>query len=236
MLAQIRFWLEWRWHDAEQEFRRALELNPVYVDAYSHFAAFLGYMGRRDEALAQVARARELDPLDAHAASAEALIHLVGRRYEEAISVCRQMLDLQPDSRLPLLALGLSNLACSRPDEAVEPLCKLPTHGGYAELGLGLAGKTANAQRLLAERTERSQREYVAPCSFALTHLGLGQLDQSLDYVEKAYDERSPFLVHLQEPYWDALRDHPRFRDIHRRVGLPELSRGVVTGDGRGAR
>ena len=228
-LARIRCWFDWHWADAEREFTRAIELNPASVDAYSSYAGFLGRMGHIDEALAQVERARELDPLSAHASFQAGYVHLVGRQYEEAIVALRQTLDLEPSSTMAVLHLSMSYQACARYEEAVTHLHKVsavtarqPFHLGTLGMALALAGQEDEARRVATELRDRSQREYVSPYAFALIHVGLGELDACVDQLERVYAERSPALVFLQQPYWDPVRDHPRVQDLLRRLHLPE--------------
>ena len=180
-LARIRCWFDWHWADAEREFRRAIELNPASVVAYSSYAGFLGHMGRTNEALAQVERARALDPLSAHASFQAGYVHLVGRQYEEAIVTLRQALDLEPSSTMAVLHLSMSYQACARYEEAVTHLHKVsavtarqPFHLGTLGMALALAGQEDEARRVATELRDRSQREYVSPYAFALIHVGRG--------------------------------------------------------------
>ena len=230
-LGKIRMWFDWQWPEAEREFTRALELDPANVDGYSAYAGFLGWMGRTDEALVQVARERELDPLSAHASTEAGMALLVGRRCEEAVVAFRQALDLQPDMSNALWHLGWSYQACLQPEKALAPLravskatAHLPAHLGVLGHGLARVGQESEARRLLAELTRRTEHEYVAPFTFAYVHLGLGELEEALGHMEDAFEERSPTLLFLQRPEWDPLRDHRRFQDLRRRVGLPDVA------------
>ena len=225
-LARMRWCLDWQFPDAERDFRRALELNPANVDVRSSYAGFLGFMGRTNEALEQVARAQELDPLSAHASFLGGCALLIGRRYEEAIAAFRQALDLDFDMAGCLAWLSMSYQACGQPEEALATAHKVaarfPILRGALGHALALAGQKSEARRVLAELGEQAKHEYVGPLVFAYTHLGLGELDAALDQLDQAYEERSPGLIYLQRPEWDSLRDHPRFQDLRRRVGLPD--------------
>ena len=228
-MAKIRFWFDWQWLEAEHEFQRALELNPANTTAYSGYALFLAFMGRTDEALIQVAKEREIDPLSAHALTVAGAALLVGRRYEEAIAACQQALELQPELTSAVMHLSWSYQACSRHEEAVtclravkEPIAHLPVMTATHAHALGRARRADEASRLLAELKDRSHREYVAPFLLAFVCLGLGEVDTVVDELERGYEERSPGLVLLQRPEWDSVRDHPRVQDLRRRMNLPD--------------
>ena len=229
-LAKVRYWFEWRWDDADLEFRRALDLDPSNIDARSSYAAFLGLMGRPDEALAHVAWAQQVDPLSAHAAFTAGLAHMLARRYSEAIDASSKALDLEPEMARARWNVIYCCQADSRSDDVLTHLRKLPeptvpgpTHLAFLGHVLARAGQAVEARRLLVELTARSQTQYVSPYLFAVLLVALGELDVAFDRLDDAYDERSPAVLHLQTPNWDPVRDHPRFRDLCRRVGLPDL-------------
>ena len=228
-LARIRFWFDWQWADAEREFERALELNPADVATRSSYAAFLAYMCRTEEALAQVAQAQLLDPLSAHAPTNGGIALQIGHRHDEAIAAFGRALDLQPDNTNALWHLSFSHHACGRHDEALRHLDtasartkRSPVHSALLGLAFGLAGQEDVARRLLSDVRDRSQHEYVSPRAFALIHFGLGELDEGVHQLEKVYEERSPAVLYLQTLVWDPIRDHPRVQDLRRRVGLPD--------------
>jgi len=229
-LAKCRFWFAWQWDDAEREFQRAIELNPANADTYASYGSCLAYNGRTDEALVQVARAREIDPLSIHAYAAAGYAYLIGRQYKNAITALRHALDLQPDMMSALFHLSLTYQACDQPEEALATLrqvagaaARLPIYLAHLGQALALAGQEGEARRAGTELKDLSEHVYVSPFSFTRIHLGLGEDEQALDYLTAAYEERSPGLVYLLRPDWDPLREHPRFRDLCRRVGLPDL-------------
>ena len=229
-LARIRYFSDWRWADAERELRRALELNPANLDAHSSYAAFLGLMGRTDEALTQTTRAQELDPLSAHASIMAGLALLAGRRYQEAIRAFRDALDLESDSTMALWYLSATYRECGQPEKALITLrnvsgamAQSTAHLAFLGHTHGCAGDKNAARRVLTELSDRSAHEYVAPWLLAGVHVGLGELEEALDYLEDAYQERSPGCVFLLLPEVASLRDHPRFQDLYRRVGLPDV-------------
>ena len=225
-LGRIRFWLDWEWDEAERAYLRALELNPSNADALESYAAsVLGFLGRTDEALVQVARAREIDPLSVHASTSAATALLQGRRFQEATAAAHQALELQPGNTLALVCLSGACLGRSQHQEAVTHLRHLPNPDhlpGLMGHALAVAGQESEARQMLAELPRKSEHAYVSPFWQALIHLGLGEIDEAMDQLERAYEERSPLLIYLQWNHWDVIRAQPRFQDLHRRVGLPE--------------
>ena len=229
-LARIQFWFDWRWADAEQEYQVAVSLNPANPDAHNSFAAFLAVTGRTDEALRQIAMAREVDPLSASAPFVEGFALQLGRRYDEAFDADHRALELHPTNSGALFDLVLTHHACARHEEALALLQTFPTTSTLpmsyeAHLGraLGLAGHTEEAQAVLQRLKDRGRQGYVPPNLLAIVHFGLGQVDEMLHQLELAYEERSPALLFLQRPVWDAVRAEPRFEALVRRIGLPDI-------------
>ena len=235
VLGKIRLYFDWQWDDAEPEFTRAIELNPANVDAHTGYGSYLAWMGRTEEALTQLTKAQELDPLSAHAAALTGIALHVGRRYEEATAACRQALELQPDMTLALWHLGNICSSRSQHEEALayrrrvpEAIARSPLHLCGLIPALARVGKDAEAKRLLSELTDGRQRQYVSPFAYASIYGGLGDLDEALNQLEKAYEERSPGFVYLLLPHWDPIRDHPRGQDLVRRLNLPDPRLGAA--------
>jgi pentatricopeptide repeat protein len=218
---------QWHWSDAEAEFKRALELNSSDVGAYVGYARWLLCQGRMDDALAWVQRARELDPLGAGSSLGspgiiKGFILFHARRYDEAI---RELQSDNPDHWF----LGLALIANGQPDEAIPVLEKaLGTDRDPAVMGVLVrayahAGRRDKALRLLDELKRRQQTGYVAPTPFVDAYLGLGDNEQALVWLERAYQEESNILQLIKvHPYFDPLRGDPRFVDLVHRVGLDQ--------------
>jgi serine/threonine-protein kinase len=222
--AYIRAYYEWDWRAAEQEFRRALELRPNYADAYFSYSRFLASRRRLDEAIAQLGRAVELDPLSLSLQANRALLDYFAGRYEEAGSRLREI--LKSDSTDVLVKWGLALVAeqLGRPDEAVAILEPISGSSLNRKSSLGhayaVAGKVARARNVLAELRAEAAHSYVPSYYFALVHAGLGQRDQALRDLEHAYEERSTVLAYLLiDPRLAPLRDEPRFVALARRLG-----------------
>ena len=228
-LGLIRFWFDWQWSEAEADFKRALELNRTNAYALIGYARVLGFLGRTEEALRQIALAREVDPLSAHALSEAATALLVAGRYDAALAECQQALELQPDMVGPLWWLALINLELGRTEEALQAMDKvppgardLPLHRVTYGAVLGRSGNTEAARELLSGLAEQRRHEAVPSIVFAAAHIGLGELDKCVDYLEQTYEERSPALVFFVAlPTWEPARRHPRGQALLRRMKIP---------------
>src|SRR5579872_224976 len=228
LLAEV-YQKQWQWSDAEAEFKRALELNSNGAGAYVGYAKWLLCQGRTDQALAWVQRARELDPLGGAgitplggAAITNGFILFHARRYDEAI---RELRNDDPDHWI----LGLALIANGQPEEAIPVLEKaLGTDRNPAVMGVLVrayahAGRRREALRLVDELKRRQQTTYVAAAPFVNAYLGLGDNEQALAWLERAYQEQSNMLQLIKvHPYFDPLRGDPRFVDLVHRVGLDQ--------------
>ena len=219
---------QWQWSDSEAEFKRALELNSNDAGAYVGYAKWLLCQGRTDDALAWAQRARDLDPLGAAGdllgfpGITKGWILFHARRYDEAITELRSD---DPDHWY----LGMALIANGKPDEAIPVLEKaLGTHRNPAVMGVLVrayahAGRRADALRLLEELKRRQQETYTPSAAFVNAYLGLGDNEQALAWLERAYQEQSNILQLIKvHPFFDPLRSDPRFVDLVHRVGLDQ--------------
>jgi TolB-like protein/Flp pilus assembly protein TadD len=228
LLAEV-YQKQWQWSDAEAEFKRALELNSNDAGAHVGYAKWLLCQGRTDEALAWVQRARELDPLGGAGitpvggvALTNGFILFYARRYDEAI---RELRNDDPDHWY----LGLALIANGQPDEAIPVLEKAlgpdrnPMVMGVLVRAYAHAGRRSEALHLVDELKRRQQKSYVAAAPFVNAYLGLGDNEQALAWLERAYEEQSNMLQLIKvHPYLDPLRSDPRFVDLVHRVGLDQ--------------
>jgi serine/threonine-protein kinase len=223
--AYIRAYYEWDWRAAEQEFRRALELRPNYADAYFSYSRFLASRRRLDEAIAQLGRAVELDPLSLSLQANRALLYYFAGRYGEADSLLREVLKSDSTDVLAKWGLALVAEQQGRPNDTIAILEPISSDGSLnrkSSLGhaYAVAGKVTRARNVLAELRKAAATRYVPSYYFALIHAGLGERDQALRYLERAYEERSTVLAYLLiDPRLAPLRDDPRFLALARRLG-----------------
>jgi DNA-binding winged helix-turn-helix (wHTH) protein/TolB-like protein/lipoprotein NlpI len=228
-LGMIYFFDEWNWPLAEREFQRAIALNPNYSIVHTWYGLNLAALGRFDEALRQVRRAQELDPLSLIVDTDVGRILYLSRHYDQAIQAYRKVLDLDPNFARAHTRLGMAYAAKRELRLASEEFQKAQQLSGpdpylYGLLGYtqALAGNRETARRLLQELLQRSQREYVPAFSVALIYVGLGDRQAALDWLEKAYQDRSTLMVYAKtDPLLDPLRSAPQFTALLQRMKLP---------------
>jgi serine/threonine protein kinase/tetratricopeptide (TPR) repeat protein len=225
-----RFFYEYDFPGAEREFKRAIELSPN--DAYAHqmYGWFLSAMKRSDEAIAENERSQKLDPLSAEANFLLGQTFYLTRNYDQAIERIHNISEFAADVFTSHDILGwsyeqkgdlpraISEFQKARQLEPAiaEPLASL----GHA---YALQGNKAQALNVLSQLRELSNQNHVAPYAVAMVYAALGDKDRAMTELEKAYEQRSWYLVMLAvDPKIDGLRGDPRFRDLARRVGLPE--------------
>ena len=217
----------WDWAAAEQEYKRAIELNPNYAQAHSYYGSFLVSKGRTEEAIAEENRAQELDPFSFAISSQRGFILENARRYDEAIEQLRRVIAMDQDNFQAHWFLGHTYAASGRFAEAIAAsekavaLSRTPGALGFLGMCYGLAGRKAEANKILNELLEIKRSRYVTPPALANFYIGLGDKDQAFFWLEKAYQERSYYLAYLKVfPADDPLRSDPRIDDLLRLMGL----------------
>jgi len=226
-LGWIIWRFDWDWSRTEKEFKRAIELNPNYALAHGMYGMFLDAMERFDESLAAHQRAQSLDPLSPIIDAGLGLRLYITRQHDSAIEHYRKILETDPNFALAHQRLGSAYVQKGMFEEAVAAFQKAVGVAGVpwqmASLGYvyALSGKTDEARKVLAELRDLAGQRYVPPCHIAGVYVGLGEHDQALQCLERAYEERDGILVYLKvEQRFDPLRDDPRFQDLMRRVGF----------------
>jgi eukaryotic-like serine/threonine-protein kinase len=223
-------WLhDWQWPEAQTEFQRSLELNPTYPTANHWYAEYTMTMGRQVDSIAKMKNSQELDPLSLIISVAIGWASYMARRYDEAIEQLLRTVELDPNYAVTYWILGLLYRITGRYDLAVAAGEKGVNLSGGSPLmraalahTYGKAGKATDARHVLDDLTELAKHKYVAPHFFAGIHIGLGDNDRAMDYLEKSWDERCHWLIYLHiDPSMDDLRSDPRFDDLLKRVGLP---------------
>jgi len=227
-LASIKFYGDWDWPGADEEFKRAIELNPSYAGAHRIYSETLSEMGRHDEALAQIRTAQELDPLSTATLLGVGWAFYYSRNYNNALEQCRKVLDLDPHSVSAHECAGSVYLATGAYNQAIAEYKNLVASSGndplrLASLGCAyaLAGNKTQAQKIVAELTAAYKIHYVPPYFLGVVYAALGDNDKAFSWLEKAYQERDSYLVRLKvEPVMDPLRSDPRFEKLLRRMNL----------------
>jgi serine/threonine protein kinase/tetratricopeptide (TPR) repeat protein len=227
-LAWTLFIYDWQWEEAEREFRRAIELNPRYASAHQWFAFLLAARGQHDAALLEAHTALELDPASVSIRRAVGWVYHYARRYAQAREHLSRSIEMNPLAVESYRMLG-STLAFQgevvEAERILREALSLRGAGAYsrATLGwlLGMSGRRAEAEALLRELEEARAAGYVSPVAFAILHIGLGNLQEALDWSERAYDERRGWVAYVNvNPMFDPLRAEPRFAALVRKMRL----------------
>jgi len=220
----------WDWDGAEQEYQRALALNPNFATARHWHGFYLGILGRIDEAVAELRRAQELNPLSIIIRTHLGLMLYRGGRYDEAIAQLAQTLDLEPYFAAAQYFLALGLLQKGKYQEAIEHLeGALRVSPGSPDVvgALGHAHavckRKSEARKVLKELCRLAEQRFVSAFDFAIIYAGLGEANSAFEWLERARVERSfSMLLSLKaEPRLDPLRADIRFQDLLRQVGLP---------------
>lgn len=217
---------DWNWAEAEQEYRRALELDPHNVIVRGWLADLLVFLDRTQEAHAQREQATDLDPSSIQAVRTIAGAYGAAKQYDKAIDYYKKAIELEPDSFRMRMDLGGDYLAAGRYQDAAEEFQNVLTIYGpnvypLARLGYTYAvwGKKTEAERILSELKKEGRPGYV---SYAIAEIcaALGRKEEALRWLQRAYDERAAQMIGLKWDF-DSLRSDPRFQDLMRRVGVP---------------
>jgi serine/threonine-protein kinase len=227
-LAWTLFIYDWKWEEAEREFRRAIELNPRYASAHQWFAFLLAARGQFDAALVEAHTALELDPASVSVRRTVGWVYYYARRYAQAREHLARAIEMNPLSVESYRMFGITLALQGEVDEAERVLREaltLPSPGAYSKATLGwllaISERRQEAEQLLRELEQSRQRGYVSPVAFAILHIGLGNVAQALDWTERAFEERRGWLAYVNvNPLFDPLRHEPRFVALVERMRL----------------
>jgi TolB-like protein/DNA-binding winged helix-turn-helix (wHTH) protein/Tfp pilus assembly protein PilF len=228
-LATEKFNYEWDWSGAAQGFERAIGLNPSYATAYQRYSLYLIAMGRAQDSFAQIQNARALDPLSLSINFSLGWRLYMARQYDAAITQLRDTLEMDPSYELPHLVAGQAyeqkgNYALAIPElrKAVELSRGTPLMVSALAHAYARSGNRVEAEKLLAQLQAKSMNHYVSPYYFAIVCVGLGRTEEALDWLEKAFGDRSNGLVFLKvEPELDDLRSNSRFIALQQKLEFP---------------
>ena len=222
-------WFDWDWAGGEREAKRAVALNPNSAVAHFAYGHMLSDLGRHQEAIAEIARTRELDPVFLLPRALEGMFLHHARRDDEAVATLQKVLDLDPNFWVTHLILGKVFITQRKYSEAIAEFSKARelSHGNsdtIASIGYiaALTGDEAKARTVLAElKALSTQGHYVPPTTVALVYNGLKDHNDALGSLDKACEERDVRLTLLKvDPNWDSFRSNPRFIAILKRIGL----------------
>jgi serine/threonine-protein kinase len=227
-LANIKFQYDWDFARAEEDFKQVIALNPNYAEAHHQYGAYyLPLSGRPLEGVAEMKLAQQLDPVNPIINLDLCLPYYLARQYDQSIAQTRKAIEMFPDFFLPHLALGQAliqkgdystGIAELEKAKAMEPTPLVIGSLGYA---YAKSGRKDEARKLLAELKEQSKGRYVAAYWIARIYVGLDEKDEAFAWLEKAYQDRSWWLVWIKmEPQLDSLRSDSRFKGLMLRVGF----------------
>jgi serine/threonine-protein kinase len=227
-LANAYFYYEWDWASGERWYKRAIELNPSYATAAQLYSHYLLAMGRFDEAIAQMKKARELDPMSLIINSGLGMVYYYSGQYDEAIKQSRKTLEFDPEFSYAYEVLGASFEAQGLYDEAASEYMKMiPQMGRVQDMLPAIkeayeqGGLEGFWRRFLSFPAALLNSKYVSPFSMAVKNALIGEKDRAFDWLERAYEERAGFLVMVKvEPRLERLRSDPRYKDLLRRMRL----------------
>lgn len=229
-LGYYKFYYEWDWAEAEQEFRKALSLNPNHALVYDWYGYYLTAMKRYDEAQAVFAKAISLDPLSAGLNTDMGFTYYYNNQFDQAATSLKAALELNPKYPLGHLWMGRVYQAKKMYAEAIneykmgmEATPRWPV--AFAQIGnvYGVSGDKEQAKSILDSLNVMANDRYVTSYGRALIYAGLGDKDMVFQWLNKAYEERSHWLVWLRsDPRWDPYRTEKQFAELEAKISLPD--------------
>ncbi|MFQ5724746.1 MAG: tetratricopeptide repeat protein, partial [Terriglobia bacterium] len=229
-LGQVKDSYDRDWRGAEEDCRRALELDPNYATGHHWYGILLSTLGRHEEAIAELETAVRLDPLAPNISRWLGRVLYHARRYDEAVQQLQKTVEMHPDFSGAFLDLGTAYAQMGRYPEALAAMEKSrglseadPLYA-YAGWIYARTGRKEEAQRLLRRLQELSGQQYVDSSAIAIIYIGLGRKEEALTWLERAYEERGAYrILYLKvDPVFDPLREEPRFQELLRRLNFPE--------------
>ncbi|HUE84083.1 MAG TPA: tetratricopeptide repeat protein [Pyrinomonadaceae bacterium] len=229
-MAYVKMVFEWDWTGAEAAFKKAIELNPNYMTAHLWYAEYLRMMGRHEESIARGELSLSLDPLSVMAHINLGRTYLMARQPDKAIEHFTEALTFEPTNAFAQISLGRAYAEQGKFNEGIA-ICKKAqqlSDGGAATVVLGyiysLQGRPEETRKILREMETAARRRYVSPYTLAMLNADIGEKDKAFQWLDRAYDERSEFLVGVKaDPRFDYLRSDARFTDLMQRLGFSDL-------------
>ncbi|MGB6864937.1 MAG: protein kinase [Candidatus Aminicenantaceae bacterium] len=219
----------WFWERAENEFIRAIELNPSYATARIWYAEHLYSIGRHDVSIQQARLALELDPLSSMISTALGVSLYFGGEYDQAIQQYQRTLTVTPNFQRAIYWLGFGYIKKEMYREGIEQFKLVFDLSGdsvdLAALGYAyaVAGQRNEAEEVLRQLEKLATQRYVSPVDLAMLHVGLDNNEQAIEYLEIAYEEHADRMSWIKvNPVFDPLRSDPRFQAILQRMNFPE--------------
>lgn len=225
----VKLYYDWDAAGADAEFQRAIALDSNYAPSHEWYSIFLMAANRPEDAFREIQLARQPDPLSVPVNSDLGFHYYYRGRYDEAEKQLKFVLELNKDFPPAHLWLGRTYQELGRFDVALaefqhveDKLPEWPVSIAAKGFVAGISGRTDEAQSILVELQRLAGKKFVTSYGVALVHAGLGQRDSAFACLNKAFDERSHWLVWLRlDPRWNGLRSDPRFAELVSRVAFP---------------
>jgi tetratricopeptide (TPR) repeat protein len=229
-LGLVKLYFDWDWLGADAEFQRAIVLDPDYAPTREWYSIYLLVAGRATEAFREIQLARQRDPLSLPINSDIGFHHYYTGRYDEAVKQLKFVLEMNPNFPPAHLWLGRTFQELGEFDDALaefrhveETLREWPVSIAARGFVSAAAGRTDEAREILVELERLATRKFVTSYGIALVYVGLDQNDAALASLNRAFDERSHWLVWLRlDPRWNKLRADPRFNELVSRMRFPQ--------------
>jgi tetratricopeptide (TPR) repeat protein len=219
---------DWNWLEAEQEFKRSIELDPNYATAHQWYGEFLANMGRTDEGITEIKHARALDPLSITINTDVAKVYMIGRRYDEAIEQYKKTLEMDPEFGVARGLLAITLSLAGKHDEGIAEIRALkhletnPMYLSWLGYIYGKAGRNEEGAAALTGLEQLARQTYVSPLWLMLIETGLGHNDEAFAWFDKVAAEHASggAIAIKTNPVFDSLRSDPRFSDVLRRANF----------------
>jgi len=217
----------WDWEEAEKEYKLAIQLDPGYATAHHWYAWHLMVMGQNSAGISELRKAESLDPLSLIISADIADALCIAHSYDESVQQSKKTLEMDASFAIAHYELGQALAQKHMYDEAIaefQRAIELAGHSGAFDSNLAyvyaVSGRKEDAIRIVKDLETRQDQNPSADANVALIYVGLGDLDQAMNWLNKAYEARfNPSI--LLRPGFDTLRSDTRFQDLLRRIGLP---------------
>ena len=220
---------QWDWDGSEKEYKRALELNPKYATTYHWYSRLLRARGRYQEALAQIKKGQELDPLSVPIAENVVQNLVENGDLDGALAQCKRTLELDPNywsihfrQAAVHFERGEKAEGFAAASKSMDLIGRAPIAMGFWGYALATVGKRDEALAVAKELEQKYEAKEMDGVRIASVYLGLGDKDKVFEWLEKDFQTRRPTLMEMRlELEFRSLRDDPRYKDLLRRMGLP---------------
>jgi TolB-like protein/class 3 adenylate cyclase len=229
-LARAKLFGDFDWDAAERGFERAIALNPSFAKAHQIYAHYflLAVKGRNDDALVEIERALELDPLWRESWESLGWIHYHRKEFDQARVAFRRKQKMVPDDPWPRIGIGQSFVFEGRYGEGIAEIQKAVESApdyhfllGYLAWANGMAGRDEEAEDAVSRLKEAAETGDISPMAFAWAYTGMGDIDNAVAALEQAYEARDFAIIFIRVPeFYEVLSGDRRYRALLERMGL----------------